>query len=295
MTILYQFLLALAMYGLARWRCNQTISPDGRNYLIDAWGIPAPSPYNRRWLYGRVFGPSVKAWSIFNAGAIISAAVLCGTLVGCTPFQRVAGTFLFCGLVGAFTINIRFPVLVDAGAMFLALFSAWLWSRGLYFAAFTVVALAGATKEYAPLFAGFYAWVVTGSPLALLLTIGCLAAGWGRKRGKPSKSEPWLVNTTEWARKSRDLFDWRAMLLPWGSLTALIAWAVWWRGWEDTVPLFVTLLIAHLQLFVACDTARLTAWAAPAVIFYGVRAGSPEALLPFLVVHPFISHSYKGV
>lgn len=295
MVVVLQYLVAVAMYGLVRWRLNQTISPDGRNYLIDGWGIPVPSPYQRRWLIGRLIGANVRAWTILTGASIVGAAVMCGTLMGDTPFQRLAGTFLFAGLAGAFTTNVRFPVLVDGPAFFLALFAAWLWSRGHLWLAFIVVCLAGATKESAPIFAALYAWVVTQDPMSLALLGGIGAAGWNRETAKPAKYETWLRDPVGEARSARDVLDWRVMLLPWGSLVMLTPLGIMWMGWHTAIPLLVALFVAHAQLFIANDSARLTAWAAPVAIFFGVRAGIPEALLPMLVLHPIMSHSYKGI
>lgn len=238
------------------------ISPDGTYYLRSHAARPAP--YSRRWLLPLLLGQRVWAWRLATFAAITATACM---------MPGIWGALLFLGLPGLVWLNIRFPVLVDAVALSLALGAARAWESGHHALALVLVALSGACAEKGPVFAAIYA-------MHPVLLLGLLAVNW--ERGAPG-NEWWLQpihKLLPMMRKHHAPFDWRTMLAPWGSLVVLVPLGGF------TLQAGVALAAGYGQLLIATDRARLYQWAAPVLIPLAVHA-PPSVLAAAVVLHMF--------
>ena len=174
-------------------------------------------------------------------------------------------------------LSLRYPVLVDAPAMALAVSAAACWHHGWLLPAMVLAILAGLTKETAPLFAAVYA----GTPvLAAALLAPVIVAMLGDRGpdvpgmdrlGTEALSHPFRVGIRLHTPR---LFDPFLMLLPWG--TAVVG-LLRLDGQVGSC-----LALAYAQLCVATDSVRLYQWAAPLLCGAAAQA-VPEAVLPLLV------------
>lgn len=284
MTYAYVVLTSLVFLALHVWRMwPGQASPDGHWYLTAANGQPVPTPYNRRWLLP-LFLKEPKSWFVWTSCFFVLACLLMLPLKT-SVMTAVCGTVLFAGLVGT-SLNFVFPVLTDMTAMALALLAAWCAAAIHPLLGLAVAIVASASKEPAALFAALWAH----EPLLAIGVTGAVPGLLAPTIEAPL-TQPWLKMPVTYARGARDIFDWKALLLPLGALVPLtvLGWSSANLGlWE-----LAAVGLAFAQLFTAMDTARLTWWAAPILIPAALHA-PVEALLVGTVLHPFISHAYRG-
>lgn len=240
------------------------VTPDGLRYLHPS----PPAPFHRRALLPWLCRENPRRWLI--QAWVGYALLLVGTwgLVG--GWQGVAAAALVAPLPGIL-LGIRFPVLVDLGALGLATSAAALWVNGIEWAAIVLVVLAGAAKESAPVFAAAFAW----SPWLLVGLAAPLLIGLIRKPGampEMGDEHQWILDHP--IKASRKYHDGMlrslspALLLPWGACVVALAAPSW--------QLAAVLALAYGQLLVATDTVRLYQWAAPTVAIAATQAVEPQ-------------------
>lgn len=270
MIFLVGLFISFLIYSLHRYRQPLGFSPDGAYYRKAALGLPVPSPYSRRWLLPKLLGVSTRPWEITSAiSFIISGALIC-SLFG--PWA----TFFFVASTGLGALNVRLPVLVDMPAFMVAIVALFCLTHGHVAIAVALSVLAGACSEKAPVFVALWSW----NPWCLL---GLLGARWTTSIAKPDQE--WLKHPCKAARESRDLLDWKRMLLPWGGLLI-------------TVPLLnfhalVALLVGYGQCLIAQDDSRLYQWAM--ISLFPLLAFVPAWLLPIAAVwHLIVLGLHRG-
>lgn len=253
------------------------VTPDGLRYLHPS----PPAPFHRRALLPWLCGEDPRRWLI--QAWVGYALLLVGTwgLVG--GWQGVAAAALVAPLPGIL-LGIRFPVLVDLGALGMATSAAALWVNGIEWAAIVLVVLAGAAKESAPVFAGAFAW----SPWLLVGLAAPLLIGLIRKPGampEMGDEHQWILDHP--IKASRKYHDGMlrslspALLLPWGACVVALAAPSW--------QLAAVLALAYGQLLIATDTVRLYQWAAPTVAIAATQAVEPQwwpVLIALTVFNP---------
>jgi hypothetical protein len=182
-------------------------------------------------------------------------------------------------------VNLKFPVLVDAPAMALALGSALAMRAGHSGLAVALAVLAGGCKETAPIFAALYAW-------HWLPLVG-LVALIGQRTPAPADGDPYagrgVVAAFKRILKERrhDGLNALWMLLPWGAIAPLYVLAG--PTWKSAA----VLAVGYAQLLVATDNARLFQWAAPSVIAIAASGASGTWLAFALIAHAF--NPYRGI
>ena len=249
-----------------------TLTPDSARYLT----VHAPpSPFHLRPLLPWLCGQSAIRWYLATWLGVALLAV--GTATLAPGWQGITAAALVLALP-----SVRFAlthvVLVDMAALGLATTSAALIVHGWIIPAIIVAALAGATKESAPIFAALFAW----HPLLLVGLIVPAIVKLVRKPGSDILREPehaWiLAHPFKAGRKYHDRMVIDAMpvlVTPWGG--AIVALGA------PSVQLFATLAVAYAQLFAATDTVRLYQWSAPVVAIAATSAVDPR-WWPLLII-----------
>lgn len=257
------------------------LTPDGLRYVAMAEGRRVPRPFHFRWLLPRLCGVGQTNWR----------AVQVATTVGLIPAGWWYGGFgwrgLFVGLsvvglAGVWNVAWRFPVLVDAPAMCVALIAAAVLPTSVP-AAVLVACVAGMMKESAPLFAALWAW----SPWPLVALLFPALRACQRPGDDVLDAENAWILRHPW-RASRKChagqwFDTQLWVAPWGALLA---------GVTATPQTIITLVAAYGQTLIATDTVRLYMWAWP-VLAAGAADRIPTSwLLPVLLIH--LANPAKG-
>lgn len=248
------------------------LSPDGLRYLAAAQDR-VPRPFHYRWLLPKLLKEDVFRWSRVTRGALFACVPLAFLYVG-GGYRGLAAAGCVIGLSGVWHFNRRFPVLVDATGMAIALASAVCVQHGLWPLGIALALIGGCVRETSPVFAALYAW----NPLAL---IGLLAPAVRHlQREGPDVLDAenrWILDhvvksAIKYHKTDRvPLFAW---VLPWGG--ALVALS------NFSPQLAVTMIVAYAQCLVATDTVRLFMWCWPVVLLAAVHA-VPIAWLPVLV------------
>lgn len=275
--------LALAAYAYAN---APALSPDGRIYGAFHVERP-PRPFIYRWLLPLVLRDNLTAWRVTTGGALIaSAPLLAWYLVECAVSHQAAlwGVLLWVGLPGIYRISTRFPVLVDAPAICLALLAACLVLSGHLWLGVAVSCLSGCVSERAPVFASVFAW----QPLLLIgltpfLLVHLLV--------KPGRNPDWrnkqLANPIKaglFGRRGAPV-DMQTVFLPWGAVAPL---ALLSGSWHPAAV--VGVVLAYAQVLVATDLVRLYSWAAPLLIVLAVGvlpAGWAPLILAAHLLNPW--------
>lgn len=254
------------------------VSPDGRRYLAIAEKRRVAVPFHFRWLIPTLCGLSGTRWIVSTVGSLIALAGLTAWfagLSGLSGWQLAAAALLALTLPGVRKINLRYPVLIDAPAMALAVLAACLSIAGWWPAAIVVAIVAGMTKETGPLFAALFAW----NPFLLAGLVAPLARRLIVKPGEDVLDDHnrWVLEhpfAASWSYHKDRLLDPLLWLAPWGVLLAGLT--------AMNLQLAVTLAVAYALTSVATDTVRIYQWAFP-VLLVAALTVIPEELLVLAV------------
>lgn len=257
------------------------LSPDGVRYGVMGNGQETVRPFHYRWLIPAICRMDARRWRTARTVSVISLIPLGfwyghgGKLGLCVALVPVA-------LAGVWTINFRFPVLVDAPAMALALTSACCAQQGWWILAAWVALVAGMTKETAPAFAALWSWSVW--PLFGLASVAARAV----MRSGPDPilrgdAHEALVHPFRTAYRFHRDSDPAMWLLPWGCLLVGLAHPTWQTA--------ACCLAAYGQCLVATDRVRLYQWAWP-VLAVQTFAVVPQAWWLFVLVAHF-AHPWR--
>lgn len=249
-----------------------TLSPDGHRYIA-ATQQRVARPFHWRWLIPfllRNQKPTVWVW--LTRLSLVGLLPATFWYVG-GGWHGLAAAACVAGLSGVWAINRRFPILVDAPAMLLALLSADLIRSGLWPLAISLILIGAATRETTPIFASLFAW----NPLPLL---GLLVVGVRHLQAEGpdvlDDEARWILDHPRLASKKyhagMPIATW---ILPWGA--GLLALG------SMSPQLALTLGVAYAQCAIATDTLRLYMWSFPVVLAAAV-SGVPTRWLPLLVV-----------
>lgn len=262
------------MIGTLLSKMSIRMTPDGARYLALAKGHNVPWPFNYRRLIPWLCRDKPKRWVASTVLGVVGMSVGTAFLAGTWEVGLAAGIMMFALPMNRF--NLSAPVLVDAPAMLLAIAAAVVLPHSWPIAV-TLVVLAGATKESAPVFAALYAW-------NLLLLVGLVVPIAVRLIARPG---PDPIVDAEHAFVLGHPFraglkyhrgqwlDGGKMLVPWGGALVGLAALDWHLG--------ALLAVAYAQLLFATDTVRLYQWAAP-VLCVAACSVVPVSWLPVIVV-----------
>lgn len=258
------------------------LTPDGRRYLAIGQGERTARPFHYRWLIPTLCHTELKRWLAVGHGALIALIPLAYLYAGGHELG-LAVAAVPPALAGVWAINRRFPILIDAPAMALALGAAVAAHHHLWPLVIVLALAAGATKETAPVFAAVYAW--SWLPLVGLVAVAARAL----QRSGPDTipdgpAHDALEHPIIEARKAhtgtfRNPAVWT---LPWGALLVGLCQPTW--------QVAACAALAYGQCAVATDRVRLYQWAWP-VVAVQTFAVIPRAWWLFLVVvmyaHPW--------
>lgn len=244
------------------------LTPDGIRY-VTAVNARVPKPFHYRWLLPRILHDNARAWAATSQIATLALLPLVWWYVG--GWRGVAAAAMVTGLAGVWKFNRRFPVLVDASGMALALLSADLFRHHLWPLGLAVALLGGCVRETSPIMAALYAW----NPLALCGLLPVAVRHFQREGPDPQGNPPWKIGEQFriCTKIHRAQPPW-LFVLPWGA--AVIALA------HMSPQLALTLLACYAPMLVATDTVRIYQWAFPVVLLNATHAVSPRFLV-FLV------------
>lgn len=226
-------------------------------------GLAVPKPYSRRWLWPLVLGPVPERWRALTIASLLATPALAWGYFGAMGLAGGARWFavaLLCALPGLWRCSWRFPVLLDAPSVAVALGGAWAARGGPWWASVPLAFLGGATRETVPLFAALWAW----SPLPL---VGLATVGWWRKSAPSTEAHLAQPLRAALTLRREIGFDAALYLRPLGAALAGLA--------LPTAQMVATVLVAAAQLLVAVDTIRLLAWAAPVLVLGAVKTIPP--------------------
>jgi hypothetical protein len=257
-----------------------TATPDGQRYLA-ATQQRVPRPFHYRWLIPRLCGLHERRWRTVRTVSLV------GLLPAAAWYGGVGWKGVFCaafvvGLAGVWAFNWKWPILVDAPAMFLALLAAACAQHGYWWAALPLALLAGCTKETAPVFAAVWAW----SPIPLIgLAAPAIRSLWRSGDDVLDERNAQILKHPFRAGYAfhRDL-SLAAWVLPWGVGIVALANLSW--------PLAAVLVLAYAQCAMATDTMRLIQWAWPVVALSTAEAVPTKWLLPLIVLH--LANPFRG-
>lgn len=247
------------------------LTPDGIRYARAVTGR-VPKPFHYRWLLPKVLGDNGVHWFWMSRLATWSLLPLTFWYIG--GWRGVAAAAMVTGLAGVWKFNRRFPVLVDATGMALALLSADLFRHDLWALGIAVALIGGCERETSPIMAALYAM----NPLAL---IGLLPVGvrhLQREGPDPEGNPPWTLGAqfricTDIHRKQPPWL----FILPWGAAIVGLA--------HFSPQLALTLVACYAPMLVATDTVRIYSWAFPVLLAATVRAVPPKWLPVLLALH----------
>lgn len=259
------------------------VSPDGQRYLAMTGGGRVAIPFHLRWLVPALCGLDGRRWIGMTFGSLVAIAGLSTWFVGlsgASGWQLAAVPFLVSGLPGIVKINARFPILVDAPAIALALLAACLCAIGWWPAAIVVAIVAGMAKETAPLWAAIFAW----NPILL---VGLVAPLIRRLLVAPGadvldEHNAWVLKhpfAASWRYHKDRLTDPRLWVTPWGVLlVGLVAF---------DLQLAVALAVGYGLTLVATDTVRIYQWAFPVLLVAALTVVPDELLVLAVIAHLF--------
>lgn len=282
-----------------RGEATTRVSPDGFRYVKLGNRQKVPWPFAARWLVPWACGANAARWKIVTRSSTASLPVLMGLWVLQEPWgtwwRAVLAGVLVVGLAGIWRFSWRFPILVDAPAMALALGGAVAWRQGGPWEALAIilVSMAAVTKETAGIFACVWAWTPLLLPAAIIPVISSFSTR-GELSDDPCDGEAHeaLVHPirTSWTKRRtlgvEGMQTWGVVyVLPWGmallALTGPLSW-----------PLLVGLALAYAQLIPATDSVRLYQWAAPMMIVSSVSMVSWHTVLLVAILH--LANPWRG-
>jgi hypothetical protein len=249
---------------------QQQLTPDGVRYFAAAEQRVA-RPFHLRWLLPRLLGDNFKRWQYVTHGALFALLPLMYVYAG-GGWRGLAAALMVLGLSGVWKFNRKYPVLVDATGVCLALSSAVAFQHGLWPLGLALALVGGCVRETSPIFAALYCW----NPLALLGMVAPAVRSLQREGPDVLDGEnEWILRhpfRAGWIFHRHKLF--MNYVLPWGA--AVVAFA------NGSPQLALTCAVAYAQCLVATDTIRLYQWAFPVVLVAAVGA-VPLAWLPVIV------------
>lgn len=245
------------------------ITPDGYRYLA-AVEQRVARPFHYRWLLPRLCGHNGDAWRQQSIVAICLLAAAGGFYTH-SWFGAVAPL----GLAGVTKFNLKYPVLVDASAMALALAAAVFVREGWWPLGLVCVLTSACIKETSPAFAALYAW----NPVLLVGFVPVAIRHFQRAGDDVLDAENrWILNHPFRAslkyHRNVPLWVW---VLPWGALIAGLAYPTW--------QVAACVAVAYAQCAMATDTCRLYQWGWPVLALNVVAVVPTGWLLPLALVH----------
>lgn len=260
----------LGLLRVNKYRVN--VTPDGLRYLAMGKGDRAARPYHLRWLLPALAKTDVCRWAWASRLSVVLLGLLGWWFTGSV---WMASAVALPGVL----FNWRYPVLVDATGMVLALFAACLWPI-CWPAALLVVLVAGMTRETGPVWAALWAW----NPVLL---VGLIPVGlrWLQTQGveQDPSMQRWVEHPVlaswfaHWGRWREPQF----LLVPWAGLLLGVAVLAPWT--VNSTRLAIGLVLGYGQLLVAHDEVRLYQWAWPSLALACTQA-LPSQLLPFVAL-----------
>jgi hypothetical protein len=251
------------------------LTPDGVRYLAAAQARPA-RPFALRWILPALLGDRVIWWLWVTRGSLVAVGVLTAIY---TRNPWMASVAFLPGLAFSW----RYPVLVDATGMALALAAAVLFPI-CWPAAIALALLAGCVRETAPGWAALYAW----HPALLVGLVPAAVRALFRPGPDVLDAEnAWILAHPVLASKKYhrgQWLDWSLMLAPWAGMLAGLA--------ALDLRLGAALAAGYAQLLVATDSVRLYQWAAPALALACVHV-LPGWALPFVALS-VLYNPWKG-
>lgn len=265
------------------------MGPDAARYWLAGAGCDVAKPFHLRWLIPSVCKNSIRRWWFVWA---MSWPVLAGAMTWLAwdlGWERaVFAAALTVGLPGVWGPKVVRPVGVDLPAMALGALAAALLVHGHIWPAIAVVMVAAQVKESSPVWAALWAWhpILLVGLVFVAFNAVVIRPGMDEVTAKPNLREihdhPLRTGLTyrnvlsspnwPWWR------NWWVLAAPWGVCLAALYRPTW-----QTVTV---LAVAHLQLLVATDTARLLHTAAgPAVAIAAATVVPVPWLLVAAVVH----------
>ena len=242
------------------------LTPDGQRYLTAAHTRVA-RPFHLRWLLPKICQSDLRRWKALSWVCVIAIGIYTALYtnnvwMGCVAF------------LPGIMFNWRHPVLVDATAMALALWSALLFPY-CWPAALAVALLAGCIRETAPIWAAIYAW----NPLLLIGLLPVAARSLQRQGPDVLDSEnAWILKHPIKASRKYHAGLWTdpfTMIAPWGALIAGLA--------DLNAQLATAIAFGYGQLLIATDSVRLYQLAAP-VLALSVTHALPSWAFPFIAI-----------
>lgn len=245
------------------------LGPDAQRYWIAGGGDEVAKPFHLRWLLPAVCKQQVRRWWAVWA---LSWPILFGSvfwLGADLGWQRaLLAAVLCCGLPGVWGPSVVRPVGVDLPGMALGALAAALIVHGHVWPAVIVIGLAAQVKESMPVWAALWAWnpVLLVGLAFVVFNVAVIRPGMDAVTAKPElraiHDHPVATALRYRSAVSQPNWPWWRnfwiVLAPWGVCLA----ALYRPDWR----VLVVLGVAHLQLLVATDTARLLHTAAgPAV------------------------------
>lgn len=251
------------------------LTPDGFRY-VTASERRVARPFHLRWLLPAICGTSMIRWKIITRSSVIAIGLLTA-LYTHNPWMACVA------FLPGIAFNWRFPVLVDAPAMTLALAAAVLWPH-CWPAAIALALVAGCVRETAPVWAAIYAW----NPVLLMGLVPVAIRALQRQGEDPLDAEnQWIIEHPIKASRKYHAGLWSEptlMVTPWGPLMVGLA--------SLDAQLIAALAIGYSQLLLATDSVRLYQWAAPVLALAACRI-LPSWALPFVAVG-VIFNRWKG-
>lgn len=251
------------------------LTPDGARYFA-ASETRVARPFHYRFGLPLLLGRRETAWKWCSRLAIV--------VVGLLTAWYARSPWMACvAFLPGIAFAWRYPVLVDAPGMALALLAAVLWP--IFCPAAILVALvAGCVRETAPVWAAIYAW----NPVLLVGLIPTGIRAFQRSGPDVLDAEnAWILKHPILASRKYHKGLWLdpfTMVLPWGALLV---------GLRDlNVQLAVALTVGYGQLGMATDSVRLYQWAAPVLAAATVHS-VPAWVLPFVALG-VIFNPWKG-
>lgn len=265
------------------------LGPDAQRYWRAAGGDPVARPFHLRWLLPEVCGQNVRRWWFVWGLSWLVLAVSVFWLAFPLGWQKAAvAACLAVGLPGVWGPTVVRPVGVDLPAMALGALAAAMVVHGLIWPAIVVVIVAAQIKESSPVWAALWAWhpVLLVGLVFVAFNMVVIRPGMDPVTEKLRDIHDHPVRSALAYRKAVDQPNWPwwrnawVMVAPWGVCLA----ALYRPSWQTVT----VLAVAHLQLFVATDTARLLHTAAgPALAVAAASVIPAPWLLLAAVAHVF--------
>ena len=248
------------------------LTPDGARYFAASEQRVA-RPFHYRWLLPKLLGKDYRRWRRVTHGALWLSLPMMYLYAG-GGWRGVAAAACVTSLSGVWHFNRKYPVLVDATGMAIALSSAVAVQHGLWPLGLALAVVGGCVRETSPLFAALYAW----NPLALLGLVAPAVRHLQREGPDILDAEnAWILkNQFKAARKYHDpaIIPPPRYVLPWGAVIVALS--------NFSPQLGIALAASYAQMLVATDTVRLYMWSWPVVLAAAVHA-VPLSWLPVLV------------